>query len=225
MRIFSSEFVNTCLKIQRYPNQAEFNMHKLLQINTSIFSDHGESSQLTNSLVASLKAKHPGAEFVKRDLAADPIPHLDGATFMAFLANPDERTPGQQAAVAFSDALIEELKSSDMVVIGLPLYNLDIPSTLKSYFDQISRAGVTFQFTEQGPKGLLNDRKVYIIATRGGKYSNTPLDTQTPLVKNFLGLIGITNVEFIYAEGLGMGEESKAAGLAAARTKLARITV
>lgn len=199
-------------------------MQKLLQINTSIFSDHGESSKLSDSLVESLRAKHPDAAFVKRDLSADPLPHLDGATFMAFLARPEERTSEQQELVAVSDMLIEELRSSDVVVLGLPLYNLDVPSTLRAYFDRISRAGVTFRFTDKGPEGLLGDRKVYVIATRGGNHKGTPLDTQTPFVRNFLGLLGVTDIEFVYAEGLGMGDEARAAGLAAARAELARIT-
>ncbi len=198
-------------------------MTKLLQLNTSIFSDEGESSKLADWLVAALAAKHPELELVRRDFGIDPIPHLDGGTFTAFLTSPGERSPEQQAAVDFSDALIEELKSSDIIVLGLPLYNLDIPSTLKSYFDRISRAGVTFRYTEQGPQGLLPDRKVYVIATRGGMYHGAPIDTQTPFIRNFFGLLGITDLEFIYAEGLGMGEASKATGLEAAHNVLERI--
>ena len=198
-------------------------MTKILQIKTSIFLNQGWSSRLSDELVEALKTKFDAPEVVIRDLAQNPIPHLDASGFLAFLEKPESRSPGQQALVAASDKLVEELKSSDIVVIGLPLYNLDIPSTLKSWFDQISRAGVTFSFTEQGVKGLLSDRKVYLVATRGGIYSGTPLDTQSAFVRNFFGLIGITDLEFIYAEGMNMGDDPQAAGLASARAHIARI--
>ena len=198
-------------------------MHQLLQLNSSVFSDLGESSQLANALVASLKTKYPGATVIKRDLAADPIPHLDGTTVMATFTPPGQRNAEQVARVRFSDNLIDELKSSDVVVIGLPMYNLDVPSTLKSYFDQISRTDVTFRFTESGPEGLLGNRKVVVIATRGGTYSGTPFDTQTQYVRNFLGFLGVRDIRFVYAEGLNGGDESKAAGLQAAKSELERI--
>ncbi len=198
-------------------------MTRILQIKTSIFLNQGWSSRLSDELVDVLKTKYDDAEIIVRDLAQNPIRHLDAPGFLAFLEKPENRSPGQQALVAASDTLVEELKSSDIVVIGLPLYNLDIPSTLKSWFDQISRAGVTFSFTEQGVKGLLSDRKVYLVATRGGIYSGTALDTQSAFVRNFFGLIGITDLEFIYAEGLNMGDEPQAAGLASARGHIARI--
>ena len=95
------------------------------------------------------------------------------------------------------------------VVIGLPLYNFGIPSTLKAYFDHIARAGVSFRYTAQGPEGLIGDRKVYVLAARGGFYQGTPADTQTPFVTNFLNLLGIKDIEFVYAEGLNVSSESK----------------
>jgi len=197
-------------------------MSTLLKINTSIFSDKGESSQLADQYVAAWQAKNPDGKVVSRDLASDPIPHLDAARFLAFVAAPEERTAAQQAVVAFSDALIAELKAADEVVIGLPLYNFGVPSTFKAYFDHVSRAGVTFSFTEAGPVGLLDDKKVIVFATRGGYYANTPKDTQTAFVKNFFSLIGITQVEFIYAEGLNVGDAAKAAALSSAQEKLAQ---
>ena len=120
--------------------------------------------------------------------------------------------------VDFSDALIEELRNADTVVLGLPMYNFGIPSQLKAYFDHIARAGVTFRYTENGPVGLLTGKKVYVIATRGGKYAGTPRDSQTAYVRDFLAFIGITDVEFVYAEGLNMGADSKDAALANADT-------
>ena len=199
-------------------------MRQLLQLKSSLFAHHGQSSQLSDKFVAGLQAKHPQAEVITRDLAADPVPHLDGVTFQAWITKPEERTPEQQARVNFSDALIHELRSSDVVVIGLPMYNLGVPSTLKSYFDHVARAGETFRYTEKGPVGLLTDKKAYVLATRGGNYQGTSYDTQTGYVRNFLGFIGITDVEFIYAEGLNMGDDSKVAALGAAHIEVERLT-
>lgn len=198
-------------------------MSTLLKINASLFSSHGQSSQLTERFVAAWQESHAGASVVTRDLAAEPVPHLDGARFMSFLAKPEERTAEQQAVVAYSDALIDELKRADVVVIGLPMYNFGVPSTLKAYFDHIARAGVTFKYTATGPEGLLTGKKAYILAARGGMYAGTPKDSQTTYVRDFLAFLGITDVEFVYAEGLNMGEDSKTAALAAAHGQLAEL--
>ncbi len=198
-------------------------MSTLLKINTSLFSNHGQSSQLADSFATAWQVSHPGTRVINRDLAQEPVPHLDGARFMSFLAKPDERSAEQQAVVDFSDALIAELRAADVIVLGLPLYNFGVPSTLKAYFDHVARAGVTFQYTAEGPKGLLNGKKVYIFAARGGRYAGTPQDSQTTYVRDFLGFIGITDVEFIYAEGLNMGDESKATALAGAQKAVAEL--
>ena len=199
-------------------------MNTLLKINASLFSANGQSSQLTERFAAAWQASHPGSRVVERDLAANPVPHLDGARFMAFLAKPEERSAEQQAVVDFSDALIAELRAADAVVIGLPMYNFGIPSQLKAYFDHIARAGVTFRYTANGTEGLITGKKVYVLATRGGVYAGTPQDSQTAYVRDFLGFIGITDLEFIYAEGLNMGDESKNAALAQAHQSLAALT-
>jgi len=199
-------------------------MSTLLKINASLFSNQGQSSQLADRFVAAWQAHHAGTTVVTRDLAAEPVPHLDGARFMSFLTKPEERSAEQQAVVAYSDALIAELREADIVVIGLPMYNFGIPSTLKAYFDHIARAGVTFQYTAEGPKGLLTGKKAYILAARGGRYAGTPKDSQTTYVRDFLGFIGITDVEFVYAEGLNMGDDSKNSALADAHKAVAELT-
>ena len=199
-------------------------MNTLLKINASLFSANGQSSQLTERFAAAWQASHPGSRVVERDLAANPVPHLDGARFMAFLAKPEERSAEQQAVVDFSDALIAELRAADAVVIGLPMYNFGIPSQLKAYFDHIARAGVTFRYTANGPEGLITGKKVYVLATRGGVYAGTPQDSQTAYVRDFLGFIGITDLEFIYAEGLNMGDENKHTALAQAHQAIAELT-
>ena len=198
-------------------------MSTLLQINASLFSNNGQSSRLADKFVAAWQAQNPDGQVVVRDLATDPVPHLDGERFLSFLAKPEERSAQQQAVVDFSDALIAQIKDADAIAMGLPMYNFGIPSTLKAYFDHIARAGVTFRYTENGPVGLLGGKKVYIFAARGGLYAGTAKDSQTTYVRDFLNFIGLSDVEFVYAEGLNMGEERKNAALDSAQQQLERL--
>jgi FMN-dependent NADH-azoreductase len=198
-------------------------MSTLLKLNTSLFSEKGQSSQLADRFVAAWQANNPDGQVVARDLASKPIPHLDAERFLSFLAKPDERNETQQAVVDFSDALIAELKDAQVLVLGLPMYNFGIPSTLKAYFDHIARAGATFRYTEKGPVGLLEGKKAYVFATRGGVYAGTAKDSQTTYVRDFLNFIGISDVEFVYAEGLNLGDDTKAAALSSAQKKLASL--
>lgn len=171
---------------------------------------------LAQRFVTAWREGNPGAKVILRDLAKDPIPHLGAAGFGAFLAKPEERTAAQHAAAAYSDTLIAELKAADVIVLGLPMYNFGLPSTLKAYFDQLGRAGSTFRYTAEGPVGLVTGKKAYVFAARGGLYKGTPADTQTAYVRDFLALIGVTDVEFVYAEGLAISEAAKSASIAAA---------
>jgi len=192
----------------------------ILQINSSIFSGNGQSSALADQFVTRLRAQNPGARLTVRDLAADPVPHLDAARFGAFIAKAADRTPEQQAVVRYSDSLIDELKRADIVVLGLPMYNFGLPSTLKAYFDHVGRVGVTFKYTEKGPVGLLTGKKVYVFAARGGLYAGTPNDTQTPFIRAFLSFIGLSDIEFVYAEGLAISDASKQQGIARANAAI-----
>lgn len=202
---------------------ARNSMKTLLQLNSSIFSSGGHSSQLADDFVAAWLINNPDTQVVIRDLANDPLPHLDAQRVSAFFTQSAARTPEQQVYVAESDTLIAELKQAEVIVIGLPMYNFGIPSTLKAYFDQIARAGVTFRYIETGPEGLLTGKKAYVFATRGGLYAGTPLDSQTNYVRDFLNFLGIANVEFVYAEGLNMGEQTKDMALAGAQQRLAEL--
>src|SRR5712692_7603584 len=166
-------------------------MKTLLQIKSSIFSDGGQSSRLADEFVAAWRDANPGAAVIVRDFAREPVPHLDAPRFGAFLAKPAEHTPEQRAVIAYSDALIDELKRADVVVLGLPMYNFGVPSTLKAYFDHVARAGVTFRYTEKGPVGLLTGKKAFVLATRGGLYAGTSRDTETGYVRSFLNFLGI----------------------------------
>ena len=152
-------------------------------------------------------------KIVSRDLARDPLPHLNGAQFNAFITPPEQRTSQQKVLASQSDDLIKEISDADTVVLALPMYNFGIPSQLKSYFDNLARAGVTFKYTATGPLGLLAGKKAIVLATRGGLYFGADKDTQTKYVKDFLIFIGITDVEFIYAEGLAISPEQKAKSL------------
>jgi FMN-dependent NADH-azoreductase len=196
----------------------------LLQINASIFSNHGQSTRLADEFVAAWRAGNPGAHVVVRNLAEDTVPHLDAERFGAFLAKPGERSVEQNAVVDYSDALIDELKRADVLVLGLPMYNFGVPSTLKAYIDHIARAGETFKYTDKGPVGLLTGKKAYVFATRGGLYAGTPLDTQTAYVRDMLRFLGIDDVEFVYAEGLAINAEQKAAALSKAQRAIERLT-
>lgn len=197
-------------------------MRTILQINASLFTDDGQSSRLANQLVAQMRAQFPDAELIVRDLGNEQIPHLDAARFGAFLAPPESRTPAQQAVLNYSDALISELRRADTIVLGLPMYNFGVPSQLKAWFDHVARAGVTFKYTEKGAVGLLAGKKAFVLATRGGKYAGTDGDNQTPYVRQFLSFLGIFDVEFIFAEGLAMGDAAKSQSLAAAQDAIHR---
>ena len=205
-------------------------MTTLLQINASINNGNGESSRLANQFVAAFHKSHPKATIVVRDVAAaDPVPHLNAERFGAFITKPEDRSPAQHAVVAYSDTLINELKQADVIVLGLPMYNFGVPSQLKAYFDHIARLGATFEYTEKGPVGKLTGKKVYVFAARGGVYARdgvnagTPMETQTNYVRDFLRFLGMSDVEFIYAEGLHMSPQSKQAALAKAEAEIARL--
>ena len=193
----------------------------ILQITSSIYGSGGQSSQLVDRFVARLALLNRSTVTV-RDLSRDPIPHLDAARFGAFLANPEDRTDEQAGVVAHSDQLINELKAADVIVLGLPMYNFGVPSTLKSYFDHVARAGVTFRYVANGPVGLLTGKRAYVFATRGGQYNGTPLDSQTPYVRQFLGFLGIKDVRFMHAEGLNMGPAIRDSALTRVHAEIER---
>jgi len=195
-------------------------MKTILQVNTSILSNEGHSTRLADDFVAAIRSNE---KLIVRDLARDPVPHLDAERFGAFIAKPESRTLKQDALVAYSDQLIGELKQADVIVLGLPMYNFGVPSTLKAWFDHVARAGVTFNYTANGPVGLLTGKKIYVLATRGGIYTGTPRDTQTAYVRDFFAFLGIADIEFVYAEGLAISETSRNAALAKARAEIERL--
>ena len=194
---------------------------KLLKIQTSLFQNDGQSTQLINQFADNWLAANPGGEVISRNVATSPVPHLDLARFQALNSDPAQRTPEQQAVVDFSDALIDEIRAADTLVFGIPMYNFSVPSTLHAYFDHIARAGVTFRYTENGPEGLLTGKRAYVVITRGGFYGED--HAQTNFIHQILGFIGIKDVEFVHAEGLAMGDEPRNDALNTARERLAQL--
>jgi FMN-dependent NADH-azoreductase len=196
-------------------------MTTILQINSAARSQGATSTQLINELTEKLQQSNPGAQVVVRNLQADPLPHLDDAILGAFFTPADQRTPEQAAISARSEALIAELQAADIIVIGAPMYNFGISSQLKTYFDFIARAGISFRYTENGSEGLVKGKKVFVVSARGGKYLGTPGESQTPYLKLFLDFLGMTDSTFIYAEGLAMGPDVATAALTEARKAIA----
>jgi FMN-dependent NADH-azoreductase len=192
----------------------------ILQINSSARADASHSTRLAGSIVDRLRTSHSNATVTVRDLSRTPHPALDEAALGALFTPADKRTPEQASRVALDDALIAELKAADVIVLGVPMYNFGVSAQLKNWIDAVARAGVTFKYTESGPVGLVQGKKVYVTLTRGGLYRNTPADTQVPYLKTFLGFIGLTDVEFIYAEGLAMGPEAEQKALASAQSQI-----
>lgn len=164
-----------------------------------------------------------GDEITVRDLAAQPIPVLDGELVGALRPSGDTLTPRQQQALALSDELIAELQAHDVIVIAAPMYNFNIPTQLKNYFDLIARAGVTFRYTENGPEGLVTGKRAIVLTSRGGIHKNTPTDLVEPYLRLFLGFIGITNLEFVFAEGIAYGPEMATKAQADAKEYLTQI--
>ena len=199
----------------------------ILQINSSARAfangQGSQSTRLANELVETLRAGDADATVTLRDLGANPHPALDEATLGALFTPADARTPGQHARVALDQALIDEVKAADVIVIGVPMINFGISSQLKNWIDAIAKAGVTFKYTATGPVGLIEGKKVYAVLTRGGVYRDQPHDTQVPYLRQTLGFLGIKDIEFIYAEGLNMGPEAADKGIASAREHIARI--
>ena len=188
----------------------------ILQINASARREGANSTRVAASIVARLQDANPGATLTVRDLAATPHPVLDEAALGALFTPAEQRSGEQASRVALDDALIAEIQAHDTLVLGVPMYNFGVPVQLKNWIDAIARVGVTFRYTANGPEGLLGGKKVYLALARGGRYRDTAADSQVPYLKTVLGFLGLTDLHFIYAEGLAMGAESSAQGFAQA---------
>lgn len=199
----------------------------ILQINSSARSSGSESTRLADAIVAKVTASAPAGtvQLSRRDLAAQPHPVIDEATLQALFTPAAQRNAEQAARIALDDALIAQVQAADVIVIGAPMYNFGITVQLKSWFDAIARAGVTFKYTETGPVGLLTGKKVYVALARGGLHRGGPSDTQLPHLKMFLSFIGLNDVQFVYAEGLNLGPDAMAKAQAQADAEVNAVLV
>ncbi|EJG1581648.1 FMN-dependent NADH-azoreductase [Vibrio parahaemolyticus] len=191
-------------------------MSRVLALKSSILGDYSQSNKLVEDFIKNVDQD----KLTVRDLAANPLPVLDFAVATALRATED-LSQEQQAVVDLSDTLIEEVEAADTLVIAAPMYNFTIPTQLKNWIDLIARAGVTFKYTENGVQGLIEGKKAIVVTTRGGIHKGSPTDNVTPYLRTVLGFVGITDVEFVYAEALNMGEDAASKGISEAQSQLA----
>ncbi|ELB2963501.1 FMN-dependent NADH-azoreductase [Vibrio parahaemolyticus] len=191
-------------------------MSRVLALKSSILGDYSQSNKLVEDFIKNVDQD----KLTVRDLAENPLPVLDFAVATALRATED-LSQEQQVVVDLSDTLIEEVKAADTLVIAAPMYNFTIPTQLKNWIDLIARAGVTFKYTENGVQGLIEGKKAIVVTTRGGIHKDSPTDNVTPYLRTVLGFVGITDVEFVYAEALNMGEDAASKGISEAQSQLA----
>lgn len=197
-------------------------MSTALVLQNSALGTESVSNQLVDDALTELRATDPGLRVITRDLAANPIPHLT-LNSVAVIRGSEPTNAEQVAARALSDQLVQELRSADVIVIGAPMYNFGIPSTLKAWFDHVLRAGVTFSYADAGPKGLITGKRAIVILTRGGLYSSGPaqsMDSQEPHLRTMLNFIGIFDITFVRAEKLAFGPDAREQAISTARTQI-----
>ena len=190
-------------------------MSNILIIDSAATGESSVSRRLTRAAADTLAARDPSAHIVLRAVGANPVPHLTEQTVPAIRAGIVDNEAAREA-LALSDALIDELKAADLVIIGAPMYNFGMPSTLKAWFDHVLRARITFQYSEAGPEGLLTGKKAIVVEARAGLYSEGPaavMDSQEPHIRTLLGFMGITDVTFVRAEKLAFGPEAAEAAI------------
>lgn len=185
---------------------------QILHIQSSIFGDNGVSSGLAEKLVTKLQKQY-AASVTYRDVSNGDIPHFDMSTISAI----------GEGKAELADTLIKEVQDADIIVVAAPMYNFAVPSQLKSWIDHIARAGVTFKYTDTGPVGLLTGKKVYVTGARGGFHKGQPSELDTPYLKTVFGFLGLSDVEFVYAEGVNMGGETRNQSIAAAESQVAEM--
>ncbi|MDW5444309.1 FMN-dependent NADH-azoreductase [Polaromonas sp. SM01] len=199
-------------------------MSKLLHIDSSILGGNSVSRQLTAQIVASWRAAHPATEVSYLDLAVDTPSHLSAESLGFRVPAGAELSDAQKRENAVSEALVSQFLAADVVVIGAPMYNFTIPTQLKAWIDRVAQAGRTFKYTETGPVGLATGKTVIVASTRGGAYSTSDAGNATEHQESFLkivfGFFGITDVRFVRAEGLAMGDAAKAAAVTAAAIEI-----
>lgn len=198
-------------------------MSRVLVIESSARQQGSISRELTRQFIANWQAANPADQIQLRDLAAEPVPHLDATLLGGWMTPGEQQSEAEKAALERSNQLTDELLAADVLVLAAPMYNFAIPSTLKAWLDHVLRAGITFKYTETGPQGLLGGKRAFVLTARGGIYAGSGLDHQEPYLRQVLAFVGIHDVQFIHAEGLNMGGEFSEKGLAQARARLAEV--
>jgi FMN-dependent NADH-azoreductase len=200
-------------------------MCNILYVNSSPRGSASYSNQVAESVIRDLRGKHPGATLTVRNLAQQPLPHIDDDFVSATRGTDGPRTDKQRAILAQSDALVDELFAADIVVIGAPMINFSVSSTLKAWVDYVARAGRTFGYSEAGPKGLVTGKRVIIVSASGGVYSgeNAAFDFQVPWLKNVLGFLGMTDIEVIRVEGTALGPQAAEQALVRASARASEV--
>ena len=192
---------------------------KVLEVNAGARSTGSISRQLTADLVSAIENRHGHTEITRRDLA-DGLPFISEAWVAANFTPDEERTAEHRETLAYSDTLVGELVDADGLVIGAPIYNFSVPATLKAWIDMIARARLTFQYTENGPEGLLRNKRAYVIVPSGGVTVGSAVDFATPYLRHALAFVGITDVEIIGAQGADRGNQD---ALDDARARIAEL--
>ena len=179
---------------------------QILELNSSGRQDGSITRQLSAELIAALEDRHGTIDITRRDLAAG-VPFVNGAWIEANFTPDEERTTKHEETLAYSNELVEELKNADTLVIGVPVYNFSIAATLKAWIDMIARARLTFRYTENGPVGLLEGKKAYLVVATGGVPVGSPMDFATPYLRHALSFVGITDVEIVAADRVNNNAE------------------
>src|SRR5690349_20191098 len=194
----------------------------VLYLSSSPRGGESYSNRVASELIADMRRRNPGTKVIVRDLAADPLPHID-SEFVAATRGPDgPQNDHQRALLQRSDELLAEVQAANTIVIATGMINFTVPSTLKTWFDWIARPGKAFAYIDDKPKGLLNGKRVIVVDASGGIYAgeNSPGDYQRPYLKHILGFMGITDIEFVDVHGIGYGPEQAAKSLATANEQV-----
>ncbi|MDJ0597046.1 MAG: FMN-dependent NADH-azoreductase [Pleurocapsa sp. MO_226.B13] len=195
-------------------------MNCILHLDSSPRGDRSLSRALTNEFNRTWQQTYPEDKIIYRDLGHNPVPFVD-ESWIAAAFKSSKLTPELKSAIEISDELINEFLAAQVCVFGIPMYNFSIPANFKAYIDQIVRIGRTFAVIANGYEGLVKaQKKILVITTRGDSYTNLPLDFQEPYLKAIFEFIGITDVTFIHAENLMMGNEARQQSLSQARQKI-----
>ncbi len=201
-------------------------MSNILFVSSSLMEQNSKSRQLAAEFIDGLRKADAHTTVVERHLTPANMPHLDMATLGALMTAEDQRSQVQQQATVLADAIVTEVEAADTIVVAAPMYNFSIPSTLKAWLDHLARRGRTFRYNEKGqPEGLLKNKKVYVVASRGGQYTGdspaAPMNFQDPYLRTIFGFVGMTDVTFIPVEGQSAGADVAARGVVRARDALA----